>query len=82
MRENAWQMLKSSKYMQRSLEKDNGHLLVHVPKRSGILWKRTVHKEFAIVVPNVDGANTIDKLRDLELGNEVRKVLARMLFNF
>ena len=23
---------------------------------------------------------TIDKLRDLELGNEVRKVLARMLF--
>ena len=33
-----------------------------------------------IVVPKVDGANTIDKLRDLELGNEVRKVLARMLF--
>ena len=33
-----------------------------------------------IVVPKVEGANTIDKLRDLELGNEVRKVLARMLF--
>ena len=32
-----------------------------------------------IVVPNVEGANTIDKLRDLDLGNEVRKVLA--LFN-
>ena len=28
----------------------------------------------------MEGANTIDKLRDLELGNEVRKVLARMLF--
>ena len=33
-----------------------------------------------IVVPKVEGANTIEKLRDLELGNEVRKVLARMLF--
>ena len=32
------------------------------------------------VVPKVEGANAIDKLRDLELGNEVRKVLARMLF--
>ena len=28
----------------------------------------------------MEGANTIEKLRDLELGNEVRKVLARMLF--
>ena len=33
-----------------------------------------------IVVPKVEGANTVDKLRDLELGNEVRNVLARMLF--
>ena len=33
-----------------------------------------------IVVPLNGGANTIDKLRDLELGNELRKVLARMLF--
>ena len=33
-----------------------------------------------IVVPKMEGANTIDILRDLELGNEVRKVLARMLF--
>ena len=32
-----------------------------------------------IVVPKGEGANTIDKLR-VELGNEVRKVLARMLF--
>ena len=31
------------------LEKDNGHSLVHVPKRSGILWKRTAHKEFRTV---------------------------------
>ena len=27
---------------------DNGHLLVQVPKRSGILRKRIVHKEFGI----------------------------------
>ena len=33
-----------------------------------------------IVVTKMEGANTIDKLRDLELGNEVRKVFARMLF--
>ena len=33
-----------------------------------------------IVVSKMEGANTIDKVRDLELGNEVRKVLARMLF--
>ena len=33
-----------------------------------------------IVVPKMEGANTNDKLRDLELGNEVRKVLARMIF--
>ena len=32
-----------------------------------------------IVVPKMEGANTIDKLRDLELGTEVRKMLARML---
>ena len=33
-----------------------------------------------LVIPKSDGANTVEKLRDLELGNEVRKVLARMLF--
>ena len=49
MKENAWQMLKSSLYMQRSLVLDTGHLLVQVPKRSGILWKRIVHKEFGII---------------------------------
>ena len=48
MKKNVWQMLKSSPYLQRSLEKDRGHLLVQVPRRSGILWKRIVHKEFGI----------------------------------
>ena len=33
-----------------------------------------------IVVPKVECGTTKDKLRDLELGNEVRKVLDRMLF--
>lgn len=33
-----------------------------------------------MVIPKVPGANAVDKLRDLELGNEARKVLARMLF--
>ena len=45
MKKNVWQNLKSSLYLQRSLEKDNGHLLVQVPRRNGILSKRTVHKE-------------------------------------
>ena len=26
-----------------------GHLLVQVPKRSGIQWKRQAHKEFGII---------------------------------
>ena len=36
-------------YLQRSLVKDNGHLLVQVPTRSCILWKRIVPKEFGII---------------------------------
>ena len=44
MKKNVWQMPKSSPYLQGSLELDNGHLLVQVPKRSGILWKRIAHK--------------------------------------
>ena len=48
MKKNVWQMPESSKYLQRSLVLDSGHLLVQVPKRSGILWKRTAHKEFGI----------------------------------
>ena len=49
IKKNVWQMLKSSAYLQRSLVLDSGHLLVQVPKRNGILWKRIVHKEFGIV---------------------------------
>ena len=32
-----------------------------------------------VVIPKVASANTIRQLRDLELGNEIRKILARML---
>ena len=46
MKKNVWQMPKSSPYLQRSLVLDSGHLSVQVPKRNGILWKRTVHTEF------------------------------------
>ena len=49
MKKNVWQMPKSSPYLQGSLVLDRGHLLVQVPKRSGILWKRIVHKEFGII---------------------------------
>ena len=48
MKKNVWQMQKSSPYLQKGLVLVNGHLLVQVPKRSGILWKRIVHKEFGI----------------------------------
>ena len=46
---NAWQMPESSPHLQRSLVLDSGHSLVQVQKRSGILWKRSVHKEFGII---------------------------------
>ena len=49
MKKNVWQIPKSSPYLQRSLVLDSGHLLVQVPKRSGILWKRIDHKEFGII---------------------------------
>ena len=45
---NVWQVPKSSPYLQRNLVLDNGHLLVQVLKRSGILWKKIVHKAFGI----------------------------------
>ena len=48
MKKNVWQMPKSSPYLQGSLVLDIGHLLVQVPKRSGVLWKRIVHKEFGM----------------------------------
>ena len=48
MKKNVWQMPESPPHSQGSLVLDNGHLLVQVPKRSGILWNRIVHKEFGI----------------------------------
>ena len=42
IKKNVWQIPKSSPYLQRSLVLDNGHLLVQVLKRSGILGKRIV----------------------------------------
>ena len=49
MQKNVWQIPKSSPYLQRSLVLDSGPLLVQVPKRNGILWKRTAHKEFGTI---------------------------------
>ena len=37
-----------SRTLQRNSVLGNGHLMVQVLKRSGILWKRIVHKEFGI----------------------------------
>ena len=47
-KKNAWQMPESSKYLQRNLVLDNGHLLVQVLKRSGFLVKSIAHKELGI----------------------------------
>ena len=49
IKKNVWQMPKSSPYLQRNLVLDNGHLLVQVLKRSGILWKRIAQTEFGII---------------------------------
>ena len=49
MKKNVWQMLKSSPYLQRSLVLNSGQILVQVPRRSGLLWKRILHKEFGII---------------------------------
>ena len=46
MKKNVWQMLDSYLCRQEVLEKDNGHLLVLVLRKSGSLSKKTVHKEF------------------------------------
>ena len=45
VKNNVW----SSPYLQRCLVWDNGHLLVQVPKRSGIPVNRIVHKELGII---------------------------------
>ena len=49
MKKNVWHMLRSFLYLQRSLVLDNGHSLVQVLKRSGIL-QRIVHKEPGIIL--------------------------------
>ena len=42
-------MPESSKYLQRNFVLDNGHSLVQVLKRSGILRKKIVHKELGFI---------------------------------
>ena len=49
MKKNACQTLDSDLYMQGNLVRGNGHSLVLVPKRSGILWEMTVHKGSGII---------------------------------
>ena len=44
MKKNASQMLDSFLHMQRDLEQDNGHFLVLVQRKSGILAVQIVHK--------------------------------------
>ena len=44
IKKNVWQMLDSYLCMQEDLEKDNGHSLVLVLRKSGTLSKKTVHK--------------------------------------
>ena len=45
IKKNVWQMLDSYLCMQEDLEKDNGHSLVLVLRRSGTLSVKTVRKE-------------------------------------
>ena len=45
MKKNVWQMLDSYLCTQEDLEKDNGHSLVLVLRKSGSLSKKTVYKE-------------------------------------
>ena len=49
MNMNVWKTLDSCLCMQKDLEKDNGHSLVLVPQRSGLLWKKTVYKEYGTI---------------------------------
>ena len=44
------------------------------PRHTHLTWRHWV------VLPKVEGARTTAKLRDIEMGNGTRKVLARMLF--
>ena len=49
MKKNVWQTLDSYLCMLEESVGDNGHLLVQVPQRSGLLWKRIVHKKSATI---------------------------------
>ena len=49
MKKNACQMPNSLLYMQRDLEKDNGHSLVLVLRKSGTRSVKTVHKEYGTI---------------------------------
>ena len=49
IKKNVWKVPESSKYLQRNLVLDNGHLLVQILKKSGLLVKRIVHKELGII---------------------------------
>ena len=49
IKKNVWQMPESTPCSQSNFVLDNGHLLVQVLKRNGILWKRMVHKAFVII---------------------------------
>ena len=50
MQKNASQMPISFLYMREDLEQDNGHFLVQVQKRSGLLSMKTVHKEYGTIL--------------------------------
>ena len=49
MKKNAWRMPNSFLCMQKDLEKDKGHSLVPVLKRSGIATVKTAHKEYGTI---------------------------------
>ena len=50
-KKNAWQMPNSCLCTQKDFEKDNGHLLVLVLKRSGTVSVKTVQKEYGTTSP-------------------------------
>ena len=50
MNENVWQMPNSYLCTREDLEKDHGHSLVLVLRKSGIPSKRIVHKEFGTML--------------------------------
>ena len=76
-KKNVWQMPESSKYLQRNLVLDNGHLLVQVLKRSGIL-QRIVHNELGIIsrtkcCRNLQKAGSLFSVQRLHCRGEISK---------